>query len=99
MVKFLTRAARHGFGVGPSGAKFKFAQQYLKTLELHAPAWHVPTFAQTLLSRSILQVEQYMIKVITSALCSRRIFRYIEPHFGIETMSNDASARLLLNPG
>ena len=39
-------ACSHGFGVGPAGAKFKFAQQYLKSHELHAPAWHVPTFAE-----------------------------------------------------
>lgn len=56
---------RHGFGVGPRGAKFAFAQQYLKIFELHSPAWHVPSFADTKLSHSIEIVKQYMIKVAT----------------------------------
>ena len=54
----------HGFGVGPKGIKFKFAQQYLKTLPLHAPAWHLPTFADTTLSHSVELVEQYMLQVV-----------------------------------
>jgi hypothetical protein len=54
---------RHGFGVGPAGAKFTFAQQYLRPLELHAPAWHLPSFAETRLSHSIEIVEQFMLQV------------------------------------
>ena len=63
---------RHGFGVGPYGAKFKFAQQYLKPHDLHAPAWHLPTFAETRLSHSIDIVRQFMLKVLANIAQSLR---------------------------